>query len=383
VENGTLQSSRIERIVKPDAQTVLREIARRHAPFIVTDVVTGWRSFTAWSLAHLEERVGDRMVSVAASPTKVFHYGSKDFSRMQTREMRFRDVIRHIAAAADQSGERLYIMEQQQAGRRLSFAEAYPELADDLVLPPGIETGELLQVNLWVGEAGNVTPLHFDIENNFLAQIIGRKRVTLFDPGQTGYLYPNGSRSCLNNTSQVQLLAPDFDRHPRFRQARGVECIVNAGEMLFIPPFWWHQVESLDPAVSINFWWKPQFEQWLNPMGIQLLYRRYDLGTLAGLCSEVSVEFADFARLAAHCLERGHKCLAVLLAKTDLEARCHEQPALVEAAMDSWGDVLVKAASGNDAELHESQVAVVLESLADVPRVAPVQARDVGIDKLQ
>ncbi|MGA9377410.1 MAG: cupin-like domain-containing protein, partial [Phormidium sp.] len=35
-----------------------------------------------------------------------------------------------------------------------------------------------------------------------------------------------------------------------------IECILEPGEMLFIPAFWWHQVSSLDRLnVAVNFWW--------------------------------------------------------------------------------------------------------------------------------
>jgi ribosomal protein L16 Arg81 hydroxylase len=29
---------------------------------------------------------------------------------------------------------------------------------------------------------------------------------------------------------------------------------VNAGEVLYIPRMWWHQVTSLEVSASINFW---------------------------------------------------------------------------------------------------------------------------------
>lgn len=31
---------------------------------------------------------------------------------------------------------------------------------------------------------------------------------------------------------------------------------VHPGELLLIPPYWWHEVESLDDSISLTFWYK-------------------------------------------------------------------------------------------------------------------------------
>eukprot|EP01050_Picozoa_sp_SAG11_P031294 SAG11_NODE_9664_length_891_cov_0.993687_1_plen_108_part_00 len=43
---------------------------------------------------------------------------------------------------------------------------------------------------IWIGSAGCVTPLHFDPWHGILCQIRGCKRVTLFSPEDTDYIYP-------------------------------------------------------------------------------------------------------------------------------------------------------------------------------------------------
>ena len=57
--------------------------------------------------------------------------------------------------------------------------------------------------------------------------------------------------------SQVDLYRPDLERFPRFAQARGVEAILQPGEVLYIPSMWFHHIECLDtPCTSVNFWFK-------------------------------------------------------------------------------------------------------------------------------
>jgi hypothetical protein len=56
----------------------------------------------------------------------------------------------------------------------------------------------------------------------------------------------------------VSLGNPDFERYPKFREALAVAQVAElaAGDAIFIPPLWWHHVESLEPFnVLVNYWW--------------------------------------------------------------------------------------------------------------------------------
>jgi Cupin-like domain len=115
------------------------------------------------------------------------------------------------------------------------------------------------QPRIWLGNAVT-TPTHLDEWFNIGCVVLGRRRFTLFPPAQIVNLYvgpldyaPTGAPMSL-----VQLHQPDFERFPRFREAlthaRSAELA--PGDALFIPPLWWHNVESLDSLnVLVNYWW--------------------------------------------------------------------------------------------------------------------------------
>lgn len=62
--------------------------------------------------------------------------------------------------------------------------------------------------------------------------------------------------------SPVDILKPDYDRFPKFKDARALNCTINEGDVLFMPSFWWHEVQSYPSEkeqrnVAVNFWYEP------------------------------------------------------------------------------------------------------------------------------
>lgn len=117
-------------------------------------------------------------------------------------------------------------------------------------------------LNAWFGPPGTVSPLHTDPYHNILCQVVGRKYVRLYDPAESGKLYPRGTEDGgvdMSNTSLVDVEGGDAEcgerRFPLFGTARYVETVLGEGECLYIPVGWWHYVRSLTVSFSVSFWW--------------------------------------------------------------------------------------------------------------------------------
>ncbi|KAI3863419.1 hypothetical protein MKX03_007217 [Papaver bracteatum] len=130
------------------------------------------------------------------------------------------------------------------------------ELREDIVVPDYCFSGggELRSLNAWFGPAGTVTPLHHDPHHNILAQVVGKKYIRLYSASVTDDLYPH-SESMLHNSSQIDLDNFNEKEFPKAQDLDFVDCILEEGEMLYIPPKWWHYVKSLTPSFSVSFWW--------------------------------------------------------------------------------------------------------------------------------
>ncbi|KAG6434594.1 hypothetical protein SASPL_106232 [Salvia splendens] len=111
-----------------------------------------------------------------------------------------------------------------------------------------------LSLNAWFGPSGTVTPLHHDPHHNILAQVAGKKYIRLYSPSSSEELYPH-TETMLCNSSQVDLDDIDKEDFPKILDLEFIDCILEEGDMLYIPPKWWHYVRSLTKSFSVSFWW--------------------------------------------------------------------------------------------------------------------------------
>ncbi len=270
-----------------------------------------WRASGAWTPERLKERLAGRKVKVASSERDVFGYDESE-AAYEVEELDFTEAA-DLITRAHPSRRRYYLMQQ-------SIPREFPELASDLPAPEYVGRARA-HPHLWFGTEGNLTPLHYDMANNLFAQLLGRKRFLLFHPEDAQRVYPRPARSKHHNLSELDPEQPDLQRHPLFREARPWACEVGAGDLLFLPAFWWHQVRSLEVGLSISVWWAPRPEQFLAPMAQRMapvLYERDRLLTLKAMVSEPG-EFQGFVGMARFMAAHDRPPLALLFAGAALE----------------------------------------------------------------
>ncbi|XP_058065749.1 bifunctional peptidase and arginyl-hydroxylase JMJD5 [Anopheles bellator] len=131
-----------------------------------------------------------------------------------------------------------------------------PALRRDIVVPDYVgRTDTVPRIKAWLGPRGTVSPLHTDPCHNLLCQVFGSKLVILARPEDTANLYPH-DHFILNNTSRVDARHLDYERFPLLKEVRFYRLTLHRGEALYIPPKWWHYVESLSPSFSVSFWFE-------------------------------------------------------------------------------------------------------------------------------
>uniref|UniRef100_A0A6U5Z5M4 JmjC domain-containing protein n=1 Tax=Guillardia theta TaxID=55529 RepID=A0A6U5Z5M4_GUITH len=126
------------------------------------------------------------------------------------------------------------------------YWDGYPALGDDYRF-------------CYLGPRGTWTPLHRDVLRSYSwsANIVGRKLWILYSPSQEEFL--KNRRGDL-----VWDVLNDVDRNefPQFDKAQAIYVVQRAGEAIFVPSGWLHQVVNLVDCLSIN-------HNWINSCNIQ------------------------------------------------------------------------------------------------------------------
>ncbi|PNJ39290.1 JMJD4 isoform 2 [Pongo abelii] len=119
---------------------------------------------------------------------------------------------------------------------------------------------------VYAGPAGSWSPFHADIFRSFSwsVNVCGRKKWLLFPPGQEEALRDRHGNLPYDVTSPALC---DTHLHPQSQLAGPpLEITQEAGEMVFVPSGWHHQVHNLDDTISIN-------HNWINGFNLANMWR--------------------------------------------------------------------------------------------------------------
>jgi len=235
-------------------------------PVILTDAISSWPALTRWSFEMFKMRYG----SDSVTPRTWLGPGGMKFLKL----MKLSEFIDYMDASEGPSPG-LWIEEKTlhpSAGpggaskyplylawnvfvrhpELLDDVDLQPEFVEDLspLLPKAIrkvlnEGTKYFIAGIMIGPKNSQIGLHYDFLDShaYLAQIIGKKRCLLFSPADSAALYQG----------KVNVDDPDFERFPLLQNATAYECVLEPGELLFIPYRWWHHAVGLEKSITVNY----------------------------------------------------------------------------------------------------------------------------------
>jgi [protein]-arginine 3-hydroxylase / protease len=252
--SGEFEMSPLVRTHLPTDVAEFEALIAPRRPVIFESALADWRCTKEGSEEYLKKAAGSVEIVASVSQEPLFQGNPKTghYTANQMRKMKFGDFLDAISANAPES-ERLYAHKQ-------NLFDTLPALREDIRIPEVIRDRTFVGVNLWMGPRGSITQLHHDFNDNLFTMVRGRKRVIMFDWKEEGVgRFPfksMGGRSSWHLSDVGSADRVDIALHPDFPHAERIEVIVEPGDMLYIPNFWWHEVESLDqPSISLSMWW--------------------------------------------------------------------------------------------------------------------------------
>ena len=327
-------------------------------PVLIRDGLRDWKAFRTWTPQHLRELCAARTVDYHTSVTGSFRR-NPDGSALDPEGLtlwenrRFDEATTRIIES-ERAGPKVYISHQH-------IRQKLPELAAD------VQSWRPAQVRgpfLWFGSAGITTPLHHDVGVNIFAQVYGRKEFSLFSPDQSDNLYPYPEDCKMANLSSVDLRNPDTERFPKFLNARKLQVQMEAGEVLVLPSFWWHEVTSASISISVNQWVAPALRQCRGASAFRFLRNSWQ--TYQAWSGFSSLELLN----SALSLSEEHPTVAVLSSWSALGNPDGSldglDPARVADARTTLEELLQEVSPAGEAS--GSSVAVMKSSLATLSR---------------
>lgn len=219
-------------------------------PVIITGMLDDWPAMTKWGLDYFKQHCGDREVEIQFGRDADAQYELRKTAHRKT--MPFGDYVEMVRNAGRSND--FYMTAYNEGKNRTALAELW----QDIVQIPEYLNGEgATQGFLWFGPAGTITPFHHDLTNNFMAQVLGRKRILLMPACEIAHVYNH--EHCFTHVDARQI---DLQRYPRMANVQVLSCTLNPGEVLFLPVGCWHFVEGLDISVTVsftNFLWDNDF----------------------------------------------------------------------------------------------------------------------------
>ncbi|MBR9913203.1 MAG: cupin-like domain-containing protein [Algicola sp.] len=226
----------------PRVQTITKEefisqYFKPQKPVVIERFIEDWPAYSKWSLDYMKAVAGDKIVPLYDDRPVDY----KDGFNEPHAKMKMSDYVDLLKK--EPTKYRIFLW---------NILKEIPQLQNDYSYPDfGLKLMKSLPM-LFFGGSNSHTFMHYDIDlaNIFHFHFEGKKQCILFDQKQNDYLYkiPHS----LITREDIDFSNPDFDKWPALKKAKGWECELKHGEVLYMPEGYWHYMKYLTPGFSMS-----------------------------------------------------------------------------------------------------------------------------------
>ncbi|WP_407557028.1 cupin-like domain-containing protein [Winogradskyella sp. 4-2091] len=225
---------RVKTITKED---FLTQYFKPQKPVVIEDAILDWPAYSKWNLEYVKELAGD--ITVPLYDDRPVDY--KDGFNQAHAQMKMSDYIDLLQR--EPTKYRIFLW---------NILKEVPQLQQDFKFPDfGLRLMKKLPM-LFFGGTDSHTFMHYDIDlaNIFHFHFEGKKQCILFDQKQTKYLYkvPHS----LITREDIDFNNPDLNKWPALKKAKGWDCELNHGDVLYMPEGYWHYMRYVTPGFSMS-----------------------------------------------------------------------------------------------------------------------------------
>ncbi|XP_060909926.1 tRNA wybutosine-synthesizing protein 5 isoform X1 [Labrus mixtus] len=237
-----------------DKDAFLRDIYPQRRPAVLRGMDLG-PCLEKWTAEYLTEKGGDKEVKIHVSTVPQMDFLHKNFAY---KTLPFKEFVKRASEKTHCDyflckDESYYLRSLGEDVRKepADLSKQFPALAADFHIPEFFAPDQFFSSVFRISSCGLQLWTHYDVMDNLLAQVTGTKRVILYSPQDALHLYLSGDKS-----EVLDIDSPDLTRFPEFVKAKRYECVLEPGDVLFIPALWFHNTLALHFGVGVNMFWR-------------------------------------------------------------------------------------------------------------------------------
>lgn len=210
-------------------------------PVVLKNVASNWPLFEKWTPDFFADQYPE-------DPVILFDAAVENSKLAYTQGKKTKSTSLKAFIHAMQEGSKDY-------ARLMPLLDQHPELLDDMDvswLHKAANNGRKKSIKhqLFIGGPRTSTSMHCAIGSNLFIQVHGRKQWWIYSNKEAPLLEPIVDRSVF-----FRSYANSENPEGIFKKARGWTVVLEPGDILYNPPFFWHQVRGLNTNIGVGFRW--------------------------------------------------------------------------------------------------------------------------------
>ncbi len=230
-------SLKIDVVENISRKEFLEKYHKPQRPVVIKGLVDQQPAGQKWTREWFKAYMGDEMIGLYDNKVERHKWSTTTVPDIQ---MKFGDYLDIIS-------------KDEPTDLRMFLADLYklrPELRQDFSCPPMYQNllGKL--GFMFLGGKDTDVRGHYDVDSScvLLTQIFGQKRVIIFAPENTPYLY----KVPFNTHSFVNVANPDYEKYPALQFAKGYDVILDEGDSIYMPSNYWHFITYLNGGMGVS-----------------------------------------------------------------------------------------------------------------------------------
>jgi len=231
-------------VVDFESKAQLQQLMNQNIPLVIKGAANNWNCVTKWSPDYFKNLHGD---------DEILMIDNSDRTNNQYEQTTLASIIDNI----NSGGSKYY--------RFYPLLVRHPEHIADFDYD-WLRNNADRKLSNWelfhtfIGGEGTESDTHCAMSSNFFTQCYGKKRWVLVDNKFTPIIDPFPSVN-LNRSGNGYLGAPfsffnpDYESYSNYRHIDYYDVTLEAGDVLYVPPFMYHNVINLTKSIGVAYRW--------------------------------------------------------------------------------------------------------------------------------